>query len=496
MWRQLTIQRLTAVILFVLLFAMANRTPIDTDTWWHLRCGEYQLANRTVISTDLFSHTQAGQPWLNHSWGAQVVMYLVYAATGGHGQPGDGGNIGLALLTALLATVGMYFVYRASAGSVYVRAFALVLGAAAAAVFWSPRPQMFTFFFSTVVYYILMRYKRKQIDRLWLIPVIVLVWGNLHAGFAIAFILMTGVVIGETAGNLFSPKRPEGLDWPRIEKLLLVMVVAALALVVNPFGLEMLKVPFQTVNIGVLQDFIQEWASPNFHERQTWPFLFLLFGAFGFAALSREEPIDWTDLALMCGTGFMSFLAGRNIALFAVVATPVLARYMDAFLTERGWVIRPVTQVRPMMARLNWALLILISLAGLVKVLYAISPVTIRDAQREYLPVGVTEYINAEHPTGRMFNSYNWGGYLMFAAPEYPVFVDGRTDLYGDEFLSEYLSTTFLQGDWRATLDMYDIGFVVIEADGVMASALREEPGWRVAYEDEQAVLFEREQAA
>jgi hypothetical protein len=422
-------------------------------------------------------------------------MYAVYAATGGHAQPGDGGNIGLALLTALLATGGMYFVYRASAGSVYVRAFALVLGAAAAAVFWSPRPQMFTFFLSTVVYYLLMRYKRQQIDRLWLIPVIVLVLAAyLHAGFAIAFILMAGLVIGETAGNLFSPRRPEGLSWPRIGKLLLVMVVAALALVVNPFGLEIFKVPFQTVNIGVLQDFIQEWASPNFHERQTWPFLFLLFGALGFAALSRDEPIDWTDLALVCGTGFMSFLAGRNIALFAVVATPVLARFADAFLTERGWVIRPAGQVKPAMIRLNWALLILIVFAGAVKVLYAISPVTVSDAQREYLPVGVTEYINTERPAGRMFNSYNWGGYLMFAAPDYPVFVDGRTDLYGDQFLSEYLRTVFLQGDWRATLEKYDIGFVVIEADGVLASALREEPGWRVAYEDEQAVLIEREQ--
>ena len=494
MWRQLTVQRLTVAILFILLFAMAVRTPIDTDTWWHLRSGQYQLENRTVIDTGLFSFTQVDTPWINHSWGAQIIMYGVYAAFGGHGVPGDGGNVGLALLTAVLATGGLIFVYKASPGSVYVRAFALVLGAAAAAVFWSPRPQMFTFFFSCVVYYLLMLYKRHGKDRLWLIPLIVLVWGNLHAGFATAFILMAGVVIGETVGNVFSPKRADRIGWRGIGRLLLIMVVAALALVINPFGLEMLKVPFQTVNIGVLQDFIQEWASPNFHERQTWPFLFLLLGSLGLAALSRE-PIDWSDLALLIGTGFLSFLAGRNIALFAVVATPVLARYGEAFLAERGWTLRPMTTVQPGMARLNWLVLILIALVGVGKIIYAVNPFTVSEAQIKYLPVQVADYIETEHPQGNMFNSYNWGGYLMFAAPDVPVFVDGRTDLYGDDFLAQYLRTVFLQGDWRAVLDEYDIGFVVIEADGVMAAVLRDEPGWHLAYEDDQAVLFEREEA-
>jgi hypothetical protein len=495
MWRQLTIQRLTVIILFILLFAMAVRTPVDTDTWWHLRVGEYQVKNFTVVGEDLFSHTMNGEPWVNHSWGSQVLMYLVYAVTGGQGDPADNGSVGLALMTAALATGGMAFVYRASRGSVYVRAFAMVLGAAAAAVFWSPRPQMFTFFFSTVVYYLLYLYKWENTDRLWLIPVVVLIWGNIHAGFAIAFILMLGYVAGETAANLFGPRTKVLIGWRGIGKILLVMAVSVVALVINPFGLEMLKVPFATVNIGVLQDFIQEWASPNFHERQTWPFIALLIGSLGLAGLSNDR-IDWTDLALITGTGFMALLAGRNIALFAVVATPVLAQFGEAFLHERGWQIRPVTRVTPRMARLNALLLALVLIAGLAKMFYAVNGETVREAQLTRLPVAAADYIRDSQPDGPMFNSYNWGGYLMFAVPDYPVYVDGRTDLYGDQFLREYLSVAFLQGDWQAVLEKADIGFIVIETNSALASALREESGWQVVHEDDLAVIFEREAAA
>jgi hypothetical protein len=275
----------------------------------------------------------------------------------------------------------------------------------------------------------------------------------------------------------------------------LIMVISIFVLVVNPFGLDMLKVPFATVNIGVLQDFIQEWASPNFHERQTWPFAFLLIGAFGFAGLSKRR-IDWTDLTLVSGTAFLALMSGRNIALFAVVATPVLASHLEEFLRDRGWQIRPVTRVRPAMARLNWLLLALVLMGGVVKAFYAANPDAIKAAQETHLPVRVATYLNEVQPEGLMFNSYNWGGYLMFAAPDYSVYVDGRTDLYGDAFLREYLGVAFARDGWQEVLEERKIGFVVIEQNSLLSNALRDEPEWRVDYEDDMAVVFVRNSAS
>ena len=162
----------------------------------------------------------------------------------------------------------MFFIYKMCEGSAYLRAFALILGAATAAVFWSPRPQMFSFFLSAVVLYLLYLYRRKQVDRLWLIPIIMGVWGNLHAGFSIGFIFLGGVIAGEILGRLFNPQG-EYLAWRGIRKLVVIALISVAALVINPYGLQMLLVPFQTVSIGALRNYIQEWNSPNFQGRET-----------------------------------------------------------------------------------------------------------------------------------------------------------------------------------------------------------------------------------
>ncbi len=477
--RRLTIERAAFIIIFAMLFALAVRIPTDTDTWWHIRSGEYTLT-QGMIYADPFSFTKADAPWINHSWGSQIILYGVWQAAG---------NLGLALYTAVLATAGMYLVYRMCTGNVYLRSFALIIGAATAAVFWSPRPQMLSFFLSTLILYLLYLYKREKVDRLWLIPVVMLIWGNLHAGFSIGFIFMGGMIAGEVLANIFNPHGEYVINWRRLRKLVLVAVVSVAALVVNPYGLEMLKVPFQTLSIGALQNFIQEWNSPNFHERQTWPFIALLLGTLGAVGASQKR-LDWSDFVLFTGTAFMGLLAGRNIAVFAVVATPILTYHLDAILEERGWVINTIKRPTRMMSRINVLLVILIVIGAAAKVLLVLDTETVREAQAMFLPLDAVEYLNTEQPDGPMFNSYNWGGYLMFAAPQYPVFVDGRTDLYGDELLTTYLRTATGGEDWRATLDKYEIKLVVVENGSGLDRNLRDEPGWQLDYEDDLAVVY------
>lgn len=475
-WHKLTIQRLMVAILFILVFAMAVRAPLDTDTWWHIRSGEYIVEHGTIPRTDPFSHTRGGAAWIDHSWGSQIAIHGVYNFFGGSTAPGDSGNIGLALYTAATATAGMAFVYLMCEGNVYLRAFVVVLGAAAAAVFWSPRPQMFSFMLGALLLYLLHLYKRERIDRLWLIPPLILVWANLHGGFAIGFIFLFGTIVGEIVGNLLDPEDVHRIAWNRLRHVMLIAAVSFLAVVVNPNGLAMLSYPFRTVGIGVLQDFIQEWASPDFHQPQTWPFAFLLLGILSAAGLSSRR-IDWTDLVLVVGTGFLALSSGRNIAVFAIASTPVLSRHVNALLTDRGWQVRARRSVTPRMALLNWVLLTLVLLGAMIKITAALDAKLVGDAQRERFPVELAEALAANPPPGKMFNSYNWGGYLMFAAPDVPVYVDGRTDLYDDMFLRQYLDIIFVRKGWAQALDDQEIGFVAIESNTVLATMLRTEPG-------------------
>ncbi len=477
--RRLTIERTAVITLFVLLFALATRIPVDTDMWWHIRSGAYTL-QQGFIRVDPFSFTMQGQPWINHSWGSQLILYALWQLAG---------NVGLALYVAALATAGMAVIYRMCAGSAYLRAFAIVLGAATAAVFWSPRPQMLSFFLSAVVLYLLYLFKYKRIDRLWLLPPLMALWGNLHAGFSIGFIFMAAYIAGESLANLFNRGGEGVLGWRAVGRLVLIGVISAAALVVNPYGLQMLAVPFQTLSIGALQNYIQEWNSPNFHQAEMLPYVALLFGLLAVSAAASRR-LRWTELILVCGTAFMALLAGRNVAVFAVAATPIFTYELDSLLTDRGLRFYPSRFATPMQARLNLVLIAVIALAAFAKIAIVLKPVAIAEAQALTLPVAAVDYLNQNHPAGPLFNSYNWGGYLIDQAPEYPVFVDGRTDLYGDAFLTRYLQIATGAKGWRDDFAKYGIKLALIEADGSLADALRVEPGWKVAYEDRLAAVF------
>src|SRR5690606_29694628 len=160
----------------------------------------------------------------------------IYRLFGGSGKIGDSGNVGLALYTAVLATASMALVYRMCDGTAYLRAFVVVLGAATAAVFWSPRPQMFSFFFGALTLYLLYRFKYEDEGRLWAIPLVMILWANLHGGFAIGFIFLLGMIVGEALGAVLDPHDPRAAGWAGVRRLAIVTVVSALAVIVNPYG--------------------------------------------------------------------------------------------------------------------------------------------------------------------------------------------------------------------------------------------------------------------
>jgi hypothetical protein len=131
--------------------------------------------------------------------------------------------------------------------------------------------------------------------------------------------------------------------------------------------------------------------------------------------------------------------------------------------------------------------------AVLVKVLVVVEPLAAEDERAAALPVGAARYLAEAQPAGPMFNSYNWGGFLAWELyGQYPVYVDGRTDLYPNEFLLAYLDTAFTRPGWQERLDREGINLIVMEANSQMAHLLQSEPGWALAYDDELAAVFTR----
>jgi hypothetical protein len=333
-----------------------------------------------------------------------------------------------------------------------------------------------------------------------------LLWVNIHGGYAIAFMLLGVYIVGETFNRLTRHDEDPVMSWRQIRTLLLLGLIAFAVVVVNPHGWQMWLYPFRTVGIGALRDFIQEWRSPDFHLSLTWAFLAMIL--LSLAALGRSpRRADWTDLAMLGLWTFWGLFAARNIGLYGLLTIPALARHADAawgqYLPgERKRISRELvgTERVPRVptsslssTRLNWILLGLVVFAALVKIGVALNPQEAIKAEQDSLPAKAVQFIQENEPAGPLFNSYNWGGYLIFKLwPDYPVYIDGRTDLYDDAFIRRYLDMVAGGEGWQRTLDEDGINLVLIESGSTLARFLKGDPAWIILYQDAMVTVFAR----
>ncbi len=488
-------RRLVIWITFLAIFAMSARLSLDNDTWWHLRAGQWIIEQRAVPEIDPFSYTRLGQPWLYPSsgWLFEVPIAWIYKVLG----PG-----GLNLFKAAIVTLAFAFVWRTLSGGVFLRAFTLVLAAATLGVYLVIRPYLATFLLTAIFLWLLEsdRWQRTphSLNGLWALPVLMVIWANSHGGFAVGFILWGVYWFAEGLSWLLSAFSQRqalfGGRQARFVCLSLIGMFMIVAVTINPSGPVMLTYPFKTVSIGALQDYILEWKSPDFHAPQMQPFIWLLLLTFAAVGASRRR-LALTDFLLVAVFTYMALLAIRNVAFFSLVAPAVLTRHAAPVLAVLGrrFGFHGVPRAEPARAQklLNGGILLVLILAVLLKVV-AVFPLAANQAAfRQTMPVDAVAFIKQQTPPGRLFNSYNWGGYLTWELPEYPVFIDGRTDLYNDEVINQWLLVVGAEPGWQDVLDRWQVRLILLEPGTPLIRHL-ENAGWQVTYEDEIAVVFAR----
>jgi hypothetical protein len=482
------------VVVLLLIFLLAARTPLDTDLYWHLAAGRQTWQSGQAMVADTFSFTRAGQPWLNHSWLSQVMLYGLFQV---------GGSLALGVWMAGLATLSMGLMIAQMRGPAIFRAFLSVLAVTVAAVVWSPRPQLVSLALFALIGWLLYLYKVQRAKILWLLPFLFWAWSNLHGGWSLGLMWIGIVIAGEACNHLLGNRSAEVLSWREIGRLVMWTGLSLPALALHPNGLAILTIPFQTVEVQALQQFIQEWASPNFHEFFQQPYLWLMaLSVIAFGLSGRK--VDLTDLLLVLWFAGLGLVARRNFGPFALAATPVVSRYLWAMFgslrkpgeTPAGeWgpgVSEPLAgRFRPRWQKaVNLALVAVIGFAALAKVWAVTSPVLVAAASLQMDPVGATTYLLQNQARGRIFNEYNWGGYLIWTDPLLKVFVDGRTDLYGDEILGEWIQIIQAAPGWENLLDQWQVDWVMIDPTRPLAKGLAG-LGWREVYRDGQAVIFQ-----
>jgi hypothetical protein len=481
----MTIRRLFVTLFALALVAMPMRETLDPDMWWHLRTGEV-IWQSGIPRHDIFSFTVPHHEWVTHEWLSQLFMWLVYLA---------GGWPGLIVVFALLTAVSFWLVYKCCAGQPYLAAFVVLLAAIASAIVWGVRPQIFNILLAALFVYAVERVKDGQVNGrwLWALPFVTLVWANLHSGYLLGVVLLGTYTVGGGLERYLGLADERTFSPARLRQMVLVTVGSFLLAAVNPSGPGLWLYPFETLGSPAMQGYIQEWHSPNFHLVYFWPFAALVgLGGIGWA-FSPQRP-TWSDLLLFCGTAFAGLVSARHIPLFAVVATPIVCRHLQGAITalwDGGQRTEDGRKSLPsVLVGLNW---LLVGLAVVGAVVWSASVIVANEtAVAERYPVAAVDFLEAKGLADAPgYNSYNWGGYLIWRG--LPVFVDGRADVYGDNFLFYYLQTFEVRANWRQPLDEHDVVYVLIEPGSPLTAVLTLDEQWHSVYQDEIAQIFLRQ---
>ena len=479
---RLNLQTILLVLVFAGILASAIRPATDPDLWWHLRTGQLIVQTGAIPHTDPFSFTFQGQPWITHEWLTEVLIYGLYQL----------GGYGLLIITfALMVTAAFVLTYLRcpQASRPYLAALALLLGAFMAAGFVGVRPQVVSLLFTSVVLFLLDRYRREAKLRYVLpLPFLMALWVNMHGGYILGIGVIGVVLAGQflewlLARRACSPEQAAASLKP-ILVLTAVLLVCNLATLANPNGVKIWTYPFRTLGDPAIRTYIDEWQSPNFHDPSVLPLLLMILALIALGMTGRER-VRLPDLLLTLIFAFFALQSVRHIPLFALVAVPVLAQDVISLVQVPAAVRFP-----PRWAWLGPVLALAVMALPVQRLVgYVADQPT---AVAANYPQGAAEWILAHRPAGPLFNDYNWGGYLIWRLNlAYPVFIDGRAqDVYTPDFITQYANTVSGTPGWRDTFERYGIRLALIQPDTALADALRHTPGWTVGYEDMQSVVF------
>lgn len=476
-------RQLFSFLLFAAIFIMAAREISDPDFWWHLRTGQYIVETGAIPHSDVFSFTAQGKEWVAHEWLSEVIISALFRL----------GGFGLLIVAfALVITGGFFLVYRLCEGRPYIAGFVLLLAALASAPTWGARPQSFSFFLTALFLFLLERFRRAG-DWRFLAPLVplMIVWVNLHSGFALGLVEAGVYLFALLIDRLTNRSAPARRG--QVPALAIVLVLMVGCVILNPNGARMYSYPFETLTSAAMQKYIQEWFSPDLHLVEFQPFGWLLLALVAAALWARARvPLPLILLSIIFG--YAALRSARNIPIFALVAAPVLAREILEGIRAHGWFARNVDTgaVPRSFGYLNLGVLLLILAAAGTRVASVVANQAAVESAN--FPVAAANFIEKAKPPPNLYDSYGWGGYLIWRLyPEYRVYIDGRADVYGDQFIEDYLRIYRAEPGWSEELDRRGVRVALIEPDSPIALALLNSPGWHRVFLDNRSVVFEKD---
>ncbi|MFA6055803.1 MAG: hypothetical protein WC769_10545 [Thermodesulfovibrionales bacterium] len=516
------------ILFFTFILGIFSVQIKDPDFWWHLKTGEYIYNSGALPATDPFAYTSLSKDpihpesnrikfILQQYWLAQLIFFWIYKFFSFQG---------IIYLRASIFTLIFFLIYkgvRREGLGLYSSLFLLVPLVIVLHTFTGERPQLFSFLFSFCLIFLLEGFRKtcyKQNEQplpaqgglssktaliayLLPIPLIMLVWANLHGGFILGVAIMLGYIFGESS-KYFLKRFGKTLSAGQQKLFVITGVAAVAATFINPNGFNVIffLTEFET---GLYKKMIIESMSPifflqaGFHDAYLIVY-FLLLSATVLILLINIKKIDLTDALITTGLAIISLSSSRYIPFFSPVAVLMIARYgLPTFKRlHRLGALRVIREKAdlPLSVILIIMLIVVINNSDLFKM----------GIRANNYPEGAAKFLKNNRIPGNMFNPYVWGGYLIWELyPDYKVFIDGR-GLIGEVFFQEvkilqaYPKRFEGRPEWQDMLSAYNINFIMtFSVDNFsgrlvpLVYALLNDPEWHLIYMDNISLIFLRD---
>jgi hypothetical protein len=446
-------------------------TVSNADVWWHLRTGEWITQHHAIPRIDPFSSFGGGKPWQAYSWIFELILFELFQHIG---------LIGIILYSAgmvVAIAAALHHLIKRLQSDFTVAALITLVASFSLVRLFSPRPWLFTILFFVLELDILMHARKTGRGRelIWL-PVIYALWANLHIQF-IDGLLVLGLAIGESIlGYWWTGARTLLRPLPLIG----VLIACILATFANPYGWTIYKTAYElAAQPGVLNS-VGEMQAVPFRDMSDFSMLFLALAAAGALAWRRRLPVFETGL--LAFAAIVSFRSGRDMWIMVAVAAAILADGVRLPSAREDQHPTPWFRAPLMLATIALAL-------DLGFLTMHINETGLKDQLAKDMPVRAVEAAKAKGLSGPLYNSYDWGGYLIWAL-RLPVSIDGRSAFYGDKVLGRSFATWNAGPGWATDPDLASAGLVIGPAAAPLTQLLRMDPRFTLAFEDNVAAVF------
>jgi len=473
---------------------LSQRPLSYTDLWGHLAYGRLIVTEGRLPRTEPLLPLSRGIPFDDTAWLSQVLGYLAFRWQGIAVLQ----FLNAACITAALAVLAFAVCRRAAA--TWPAAMAAVL---CSALEWQQfkiaRPQLAGFVCFVVLFVFLTR-RTFGPKRLWFGPVLFLIWANLHGSFIAGFVTIAAFGAGRAADLIRrSGKVRAVFSDERMRHLVGLALLGGVGALVNPYGWKIFQNIWETASNPNLADLV-EWRGLGIQMRQGQVAAVVALSLAIVYCLTPRR-VSMVEVLLLGGWGGASLWMSRMIVWWSPIAAYYLALHSAAickhFLRRR----RPIDVRVSSLRRRAWAVaaVMAILIASACSPLGAAVLLGVRADPHVSLspgtPIDATAFLNDHPPRGQIFNTYEWGDYLLWAGPpRLKVFVASHAHLVPRVVWQDYMTVIGVATDWRKVLDRYRVNTVVVDADqhDDLVDALREDKAWSITYADAPATIFTR----